>query len=140
MQSGTTGINLPRIYSPIKQGMDQDPSGTFIRRWVPELDMVPDQWLHTPWRWNNAPKRLSEIYPNPIVDHTEAAKMARKKIWEVRKGDSFKRVAAQILAKHGSRRSNSHKRSKPGVTQQSSRKSKHKPVGKQFDLFETNTE
>ena len=140
MQSGTTGINLPRIYNPIKQGMDQDPSGTFIRRWVPELDMVPDQWLHTPWRWDNAPKRLSEIYPNPIVDHTEAAKMARQKVWEVRKGDSFKRVAAQILAKHGSRRINSHKRFKPRVTQQSSRKSKRKPLGKQFDLFETNTD
>ena len=35
MQSSTTGINSVRIYSPIKQVIDQDPNGDFIRRWVP---------------------------------------------------------------------------------------------------------
>ena len=34
MQSGTTGINSIRIYNPIKQGIDQDPDGTFIRQWI----------------------------------------------------------------------------------------------------------
>ena len=37
MQSGTTGMNSIRIYNPIKQGMDQDPDGNFIKQWVPEL-------------------------------------------------------------------------------------------------------
>ena len=37
MQSGTTGINSLRIYNPIKQGLDHDPDGSFIRRWCPEL-------------------------------------------------------------------------------------------------------
>ena len=41
MQSGTTGINTPRIYNPVKQSMDQDPEGIFIRRWLPALADVP---------------------------------------------------------------------------------------------------
>jgi deoxyribodipyrimidine photo-lyase len=32
MQSGTTGINTPRIYNPVKQSLEQDPDGAFIRR------------------------------------------------------------------------------------------------------------
>ena len=45
MQSGTTGINTIRIYNPVKQGLDQDPTGVFTRRWVPELAPVPDSFL-----------------------------------------------------------------------------------------------
>ena len=48
MQSGSTSINTIRIYNPIKQGMDHDPEGTFIRRWCPELEDVPAEGLHPP--------------------------------------------------------------------------------------------
>ncbi|WP_240538288.1 FAD-binding domain-containing protein [Rhodoferax sp. PAMC 29310] len=48
MQSGTSGINTLRMYSPTKQAKDQDPVGHFIRRWVPELARVPLPYLAEP--------------------------------------------------------------------------------------------
>lgn len=51
MQSATTGINLPRLYNPIKQGRDFDADGSFIRHWVPELEAVPSAFIHGPWLW-----------------------------------------------------------------------------------------
>ncbi len=67
----------PRICNPVKQGLDQDPFGVFTRRWVPELAAVPDSHLQTPWRWEGAQTLLGHRYPEPIVDVTTAARVAR---------------------------------------------------------------
>ena len=106
MQSGTTGINTPRIYNPIKQGEDQDPTGIFTRQWVPELADVPDEYLQAPWLWAGAGRVLGKAYPTPIVDPKQAAKEARDKIWAIRKGSGFRTKAAEIVQKHGSRKNN----------------------------------
>jgi len=104
MQSGTTGMNTVRIYNPVKQGHDQDPTGAFTRRWVPELAEVPDAHLQTPWTWEEAGSLLGKIYPEPIVDVASAAKAAREKVWAVRKGGAFRAEAAQVVQKHASRK------------------------------------
>jgi deoxyribodipyrimidine photo-lyase len=101
MQSGTTGMNTVRIYNPVKQGRDQDPAGTFTRRWVPEVAEVPDRFLQEPWLWEGA-GRLR--YPPPVVDVSEAARTARDVVWGVRKGEGFRAEAARIVAKHASRK------------------------------------
>ena len=103
MQSGTTGINIPRIYNPVKQGLDQDPNGTFTRRWLPELAMVPDAFLHEPWKWPGARGLLGQRYPEPVVDATEAARAAREAIWGARKSPGFADQAAGIVKRHASR-------------------------------------
>ena len=48
MQSGTTHGSPPRIYNPIKQSLEKDPEGEFIRRWVTELGDLDGSTLHLP--------------------------------------------------------------------------------------------
>ncbi|MEX0311849.1 MAG: deoxyribodipyrimidine photo-lyase/cryptochrome family protein [Tateyamaria sp.] len=104
MQSGTTGMNTVRIYNPVKQGKDQDPAGTFTRRWCPELGAVPDEFLQEPWRWDGAGQVLGRAYPEPIVDVLDAARQAREKVWAVRRGGTFRDEAKRVIQKHASRK------------------------------------
>jgi deoxyribodipyrimidine photo-lyase len=80
MQSGTTGINTLRIYSPDKQALDQDPRGEFVRRWVPE-----------------------GVGPR-IVDHGAAYKLARARMAAFRQMPAMKAQAKVVQVKHGSRK------------------------------------
>lgn len=48
MQSGTTHGSPPRIYNPIKQSVEKDPDGEFIRQWIPELRDLSDDAIHLP--------------------------------------------------------------------------------------------
>ena len=110
MQSGTTGINTIRIYNPIKQGVDHDPDGLFIRRWLPELAAVPAVFLHQPWLMDGATQErlgwtLGADYPQPIVDWASAAATARERLWALRHQQGFAATAAAIQQRHGSRRS-----------------------------------
>jgi len=109
MQSGVTGINIPRIYNPVKQGLDQDPEGTFVRRWVPELAALPAPWIHLPWQLPPAQLAkygvvLGRDYPRPIRDHEQAAREAKAKLtawWRDHPG--MREAARGVLARHGSR-------------------------------------
>jgi deoxyribodipyrimidine photo-lyase len=110
MQSGTTGINTIRIYNPLKQGLDHDPQGLFIRRWLPELAAVPAVYLHQPWTMPvDLQQRvgcvLGQHYPLPIVDWAEAAALARDRLWGLRREQGFAEAADAIQRRHGSRRS-----------------------------------
>jgi deoxyribodipyrimidine photo-lyase len=62
-----------RIFNPVTQGRKFDPNGDYVRRYVPELSMLPDKYLHAPWE---APTQLladagvvlGKNYPQPIVE------------------------------------------------------------------------
>lgn len=109
MQSGVTGINTVRIYSPAKQVLDQDPQGRFIRKYVPELAGVPDAWLAKPHRMppllqQSCGCEIGKHYPAPIVDHRVATRLAKDRLWAVRKQAEAKAEARRVYQKHGSRR------------------------------------
>jgi deoxyribodipyrimidine photo-lyase len=109
MQSGVTGINATRVYNPVKQSEDQDPKGVFIRRWCPELAIVPTAFIHEPWRMPDADARavglrLGETYPARIVNHETAARRAKDRVHAVRRGDAFRDGAKAVMVKHASRK------------------------------------
>lgn len=101
MQSGQTGINTPRIYNPIKQGLDQDPDGVFTRRWVPELSDVPLDLLQTPWLATGVDLHG---YPSPIVDPIAAARTAKARLTELRRAAGYREASQAVFQKHGSRK------------------------------------
>ncbi|MCX8085656.1 MAG: DNA photolyase family protein [Rhodocyclaceae bacterium] len=57
-----------RIFNPVTQSEKFDPQGQFIRRYLPELEGVPDEFIHAPWKMPRPPAN----YPPPIVDHAAA--------------------------------------------------------------------
>ncbi|AJI72374.1 hypothetical protein FTDG_01598 [Francisella tularensis subsp. novicida GA99-3548] len=108
MQSGTTGINSIRIYNPIKQSIDQDPNGEFIRRWLPELENVSNENIHTPW----LEKHNSLDYPDPIIDEKQARKFAADNIYKIRKSSKNSQETKNIVKKHASRKTSRKIKSK----------------------------
>ena len=109
MQSGVTGINTIRIYSPKKQLRDQDPSGQFVREYVPELRNVPTQYLAEPFRMSidlqmSTGCRIGSDYPKPIVDESKAVKFAKDRIYAIRNSEASRSAAISVYVKHGSRK------------------------------------
>ena len=64
--TGTDASPYFRVFNPVKQGLDHDPDGDYVRRWVPELRGIEGAAVHQPW---TLPGGLPEGYPERIVDH-----------------------------------------------------------------------
>ena len=136
MQSGTTGINTIRIYSVVKQGHDQDPTGAFVRRWIPELSDIPDQHLQEPWRFDTAGRLIGRIYPERIVDLSASTSSAKDRIYGARRSAGFSAAADAIQNKHGSRKSGSRFTGQRPKHAREKRKTpaKSHPAQTEFDL------
>jgi deoxyribodipyrimidine photo-lyase len=78
--TGTDAQPYFRIFNPTSQGQRFDPDGTYVRRWVPELEGLDARTVHTPWE---APVEAPD-YPPPLVDHAERRALALERFEEAR--------------------------------------------------------
>ncbi|XP_056155795.1 cryptochrome DASH [Lampris incognitus] len=73
-----------RKFNMIKQGLDYDSNGDYVRRWVPELQGLRGGDIHTPWALSSASLScarvsLDDTYPSPIVVAPEWSRHYNKK-------------------------------------------------------------
>lgn len=63
-----------RLYNPVSQHKTYDSTSEYVRRYVPELRSVPNEYIFEPWRMSEVVQIASKCvidtdYPSPIVDH-----------------------------------------------------------------------
>lgn len=63
---GTDAAPYFRVFNPVTQGLRHDPSGDYVRRYVPELSHLDGADAHQPWA---AAGGHDGGYPEQIVDH-----------------------------------------------------------------------
>ncbi|HMS03958.1 MAG TPA: FAD-binding domain-containing protein, partial [Gemmatimonadaceae bacterium] len=115
MQSGVTGINTLRIYNPWQQGERFDPTGSYIRRWVPELVALPADFVHRP---HDLPPLVQGMYgvtpgvtyPRPFTDHAAAVREAKARVSAVQQAPDTRRAARGVFERHGSRAQSARQR------------------------------
>lgn len=69
--AGMTGGRVNR-FNIVKQSKDYDCDGDYVRLWLPELNDVPTEFVHEPWKMTKDQQeefgvRLGVDYPRPII-------------------------------------------------------------------------
>ncbi|HEV3152917.1 MAG TPA: deoxyribodipyrimidine photo-lyase [Candidatus Baltobacteraceae bacterium] len=70
--TGTDAVSYFRVFNPTVQGKQFDPLGRYVKQFVPELNAVPEAYVHEPWLM----PALCPGYPPPIVEHRHARERA----------------------------------------------------------------
>ncbi|WP_328744537.1 DNA photolyase family protein [Streptomyces sp. NBC_00285] len=69
--AGTGTDSRPnRVLNPVTQAKRYDPDGAYVRRWVPELDVLEGASVHEPWKVRGTDRGAVD-YPDPIVELSE---------------------------------------------------------------------
>lgn len=86
---GTDAQPYFRVFNPVSQSKDHDPGGEYIRKHVEELQDVPDQYIHEPWRMPEDIQEesdciIGEDYPERVVDHDKQREKAIERFEEAK--------------------------------------------------------
>jgi deoxyribodipyrimidine photo-lyase len=64
--TGTDASPFFRVFNPMGQSEKFDPTGEYLRRWIPEIAHLDDKSIHAPWTLGLL---APADYPEPMVDH-----------------------------------------------------------------------
>jgi deoxyribodipyrimidine photo-lyase len=86
---GTDAAPYFRVFNPVLQGLKFDAQGVYVRRWVPEIAALPDEWIHKPWEAPAdvlvaAKVLLGRTYPKPVVGLMEGRDRALAALKSIR--------------------------------------------------------
>ncbi|MGC8654662.1 MAG: cryptochrome/photolyase family protein [Candidatus Kryptoniota bacterium] len=91
--AASTGVDPTplRIFNPVLQSRRFDPDGTYIKKWVPELNKVPSKYIHEPSAMSAALQKelgviIGKDYPTPIVNHSDAAASFKRAYMSLKQG------------------------------------------------------
>ena len=73
---GADAQQYNRIFNPWIQSKKYDPKCQYIKRWIPELETIPEKQVHNWYKFYSAHKNTK--YPKPIVDFSESTKTAKE--------------------------------------------------------------
>ena len=81
-----------RIFNPIAQGEKFDPDGAYVRQFVPELEGLPDAYVHKPFEAPDGVLQMAGVtlgmdYPAPIVDRKASRERALAALASIKKAD-----------------------------------------------------
>jgi len=82
--SGADAAPYFRVFNPVLQGEKFDPSGDYVRRWVPELSDLPNKFIHKPWELNVEDR--PEAYPEPLVELAATRQRALMRFQQIKAG------------------------------------------------------
>jgi deoxyribodipyrimidine photo-lyase len=86
--TGTDAQPYFRIFNPMTQGQDYDPDAEYIKEYVPELEGVPAETIHSWHELDLGTRNMhASDYPAPIVDHSERREEAIEMFEEARGDD-----------------------------------------------------
>ena len=64
--TGTDASPFFRVFNPMGQSEKFDPTGEYLRRWIPEIAHLDNASIHAPWTLGLL---APADYPEPMVDH-----------------------------------------------------------------------
>jgi deoxyribodipyrimidine photo-lyase len=71
-----------RVFNPVLQSRRFDPEGTYLARWLPELEALPAARRHAPWEHAEALRRHAPGYPRAPLVALDAGRDAALAAWE----------------------------------------------------------
>ena len=82
-----------RIFNPVTQGRKFDPDGGYIRKYIPEISSLSDQYLFSPWEAPDSILResgvkLGSTYPKLVVDLKNSREAALEAFQSLKQSNS----------------------------------------------------